>query len=32
MKGTPNKRIKLARSKLYMESRSVGPRSLRAVR
>ena len=29
---TPNKRIKLARSKLYVESRSVSARSLCAVR
>jgi len=32
MDGQPNKLIKLARSKLYVESRSVSARSLSAVR
>jgi hypothetical protein len=31
MAGLPNKRIKLARSKLYVESRRVGARSFSAV-
>jgi hypothetical protein len=32
MAGLPNKRIKLARSRLYVEGRSVDARSLSAVR
>jgi len=32
VRALPNKRIKLARSKLYVESRSVSARSLCAVR
>ena len=32
MAGLPTKRIKLARSKLYVESRSVSARSVSAVR